>query len=359
MTSTVRGTGRVYRLPPFTIHALLRADQLSQAVDWSLAAYQIPDLWKQTAGQGVRVAVLDTGIDATHPDLAPALDDVKDFTGSAFGTTDRVGHGTHTAGTIAARNQGVAVVGVAPQCRLLIGKVLGDDGSGIDQNVASGIDWAVQSGADVISMSMGSPVPSPAIQQSLVAAIAAGKFVICAAGNDGRGASDDGTPDEVDYPGRWPQAIAVGAVDEQGQVADFSSRGSEVCVAAPGVNIVSTFPGGGYAQLSGTSMATPFVTAVVALKLAEYRAGGGSTTPIALAQLRQWLAQTATPAGTAGHNDEYGWGLINPAGLLAASGSSTADPPLPNAVPAIQFPATVVVNGQAVAGAFVFTPGGS
>src|SRR5580692_7279181 len=182
MTSTMRGTGRVYRLPPFTINALLRADELSQAIDWSLAAYQIPDLWKQTAGQGVRVAVLDTGIDATHPDLASALDDVKDFTGSAFGSADRVGHGTHTAGTIAARNLGPAVVGVAPQCRLLIAKVLGDDGSGIDQNVAAGIDWAVQSGADLISMSMGSPVPSPAIQQSLTAAIAAGKLVICAAG---------------------------------------------------------------------------------------------------------------------------------------------------------------------------------
>jgi subtilisin family serine protease len=358
MTPSVCSKGLVYRLPPFTIHRLLRADELNQAVDWSLADYKLPDQWKQSTGQGIRVAVLDTGIDATHPDLAPALDDVKDFTGSAFGSADRVGHGTHTAGTIAARNQGSAVVGVAPQCRLLVGKVLGDDGSGIDQNVAAGIDWAVQAGADLISMSMGSPTPSPAIQQSLAAAIAAGKFVICAAGNDGRGASDDGTPDEVDYPGRWPQAIAVGAVDEQGLVADFSSRGPEVCVAAPGVNIVSTFPGGGYAQLSGTSMATPFVTGVIALKLAQYRAGG-SATPVTLAQLQQWLAQTATPAGTPGHNDEYGWGLINPAGLLAGSDSSTTDQPPTGAVPRIQFASTVLINGQPIAGAFVFTPGGS
>src|SRR5580692_1883649 len=182
MTTLACSRGRIYRLPPFTIHALLRPDELNQAVDWSLADYKVPGQWAQAAGQGVRVAVLDTGIDATHPDLAAALDDVKDFTGSAFGTTDRVGHGTHTAGTIAARNLGPAVVGVAPQCRLLIAKVLGDDGSGIDQNVAAGIDWAVQSGADLISMSMGSPVPSPAIQQSLTAAIAAGKLVICAAG---------------------------------------------------------------------------------------------------------------------------------------------------------------------------------
>src|SRR5271167_521581 len=103
MKRVLRGTGRVYRLPPFTIHTLLRADELNQAVDWSLADYKIPDQWKQTAGQGIRVAVLDTGIDATHPDLAAALDDVKDFSASAFGATDRVGHGTHTAGTIAAR----------------------------------------------------------------------------------------------------------------------------------------------------------------------------------------------------------------------------------------------------------------
>ena len=305
------------------------------------------------------MAVLDTGIDATHPDLAAALDDVKDFTGSALGTLDRVGHGTHTAGTIAARNLGRAVVGVAPQCRLLVGKVLGDDGSGSDQNVAAGIDWAVAAGADLISMSMGSPEPSPAIQQSLAAAIAAGKFVICAAGNDGRGAADDGTPDEIDYPGRLPQAIAIGAVDDQALVADFSSRGAEVCVAAPGVNIISTFPGGGYAQLSGTSMATPFVTGVLALKLAQYRAVGGSTTPLTLDQLRRWLAQTATPAGTTGHNDEYGWGLINPAGLLAATQDPTTTPPPANTIPTIQFASTVLVNGQPIAGAFVFTPGAS
>jgi subtilisin family serine protease len=359
MTERAQAAGRVYRLPPFTIHTLLRADQLGQTIDWSLADYKIPDVWKQTAGQGIRVAVLDTGVDAMHPDLTAALDGVKDFTGSAFGTADRVGHGTHTAGTIAARNLGPAVVGVAPQCRLLIGKVLGDDGSGNDQNVAAGIDWAVAAGADLISMSMGSPQPSPAIQQSLAAAIAAGKFVICAAGNDGRGASDDGTPDEIDYPGRLPQAIAVGAVDEQGLVADFSSRGAEVCMAAPGVNIVSTFPGGGYAQMSGTSMATPFVTGVVALKLAAYRAANGSVSPVSLTQLRQWLAQTATPTRTPGHNDEYGWGLINPAGLLAASDRPTTNPPPASAIPSIQFASTVLINGQPIAGAFVFTPGAS
>lgn len=347
--------GPIFRLPPFTIQTLLAPELLSEVVDWSLAAYNIPTQWKQTQGAGVKVAVLDTGIDATHPDLAAAIDSLQDFTGSPFGTLDRVGHGTHTAGTIAARQNGRGVVGVAPQCRLLVGKVLGDDGSGDDAQVAEGIAWAVESGADLISMSLGSPVPGPAIEQALEAAVAAGKFVICAAGNDGHGAGDDGANDEVDYPGRWPGAIAVAAVDETGQVADFSSRGAEVCIAAPGVNILSTFPGGGYARLSGTSMATPFVSGVVALKLAERKAQAGSTLPSPV-ELRSELTQTATAAGGSNPNNEYGWGLVNPAALLTTAPSPA---PAPTGTPSIdlKFPSTLVFGGQTLSGVFVFQSG--
>jgi len=106
----------------------------------------------------VKIAMLDTGIDEQHPALAGAVDDAHDFTNSRFGPADRNGHGTHTAGIVAARKD---LLGVAPQCRLLIGKVLGDDGSGTGDAVAAGIDWACDAGADVISMSLGSPVPDP------------------------------------------------------------------------------------------------------------------------------------------------------------------------------------------------------
>jgi major intracellular serine protease len=127
----------VWRLPPYSVEATFVA--LSETVDWGLANYGIPDQWRQTRGEGVRVAVLDTGVEANHPDLAGSIDDARDFTGSRFGSEDRVGHGTHVAGTIAARQNDQGVVGVAPDCRLLVAKVLGDDGSGSGRSVAEGI----------------------------------------------------------------------------------------------------------------------------------------------------------------------------------------------------------------------------
>ncbi len=237
-----------YRLPPFRVAAAYT--QLSETTDWGLALLHVPEHWKQTQGQGIRVALLDTGLEHTHVDLLGAVDDLCDFTGSPSGALDRVGHGTHTAGIVGARRNDRGVVGVAPECRLLIGKVLGDDGSGLDDSVAAGIDWAVQSGADVISLSLGAPTPSPAIAAAVSRAVAAGKFLICAAGNDGQSAG-------VNYPARFDDTVAVGAVQRDGRIAEFSSRGPEVDLCAPGEDILSTYLGGGYARLSGTSMAAP------------------------------------------------------------------------------------------------------
>jgi subtilisin len=197
-------------LPPFRIHAVLTA--LSETIDWGLAAYHIPDHWKATRDSGVKVAMLDTGIDESHPDLAAAIDDARDFTRSRFGPIDQNGHGTHTAGTVAARQNNVGVIGVAPDCRLLIGKVLGDDGSGSSATVAAGIDWACDAGADVISMSLGSPQPDADLMAAVQRASAKGKFVIAAAGNDGN--NNGSNADSVNYPARWKDTIAVAAVDQ-------------------------------------------------------------------------------------------------------------------------------------------------
>jgi subtilisin family serine protease len=307
-------------LPPFRIESTHSA--LAETIDWSLAAYHIPDHWKDTRGRAVRVAVLDTGIDDQHPDLEGAIDDARDFTASRFGPADRNGHGTHTAGTIAARQNNLGVIGVAPDCRLLIGKVLGDDGSGSSANVAAGIDWAADSGADIISMSLGSPEPDASLLAAIERACAKGKFIIAAAGNDGRDNS-------VNYPARWKSTIAVAAVDASAHLAPFSSRGPEVDIAAPGENILSTWLHGTYAKLSGTSMATPFVAGVTALLVALHRdaqcATGSASAPSAsdastplrtIADLRDHLARTAIDAGPTGRDPGYGWGLINPDSLL-------------------------------------------
>lgn len=303
------------RLPPYQVDATVGA--LGERVDWSLAAYGIAEQWRSSRGQGVRVAVLDTGIDAGHPDLAGAVDEARSFAPGRGGAVDRSGHGTHVAGIIAARQNGLGLVGVAPECRLLAAKVLSDAGSGSDQAVAAGIDWAVQRGADVLSMSFGSREPSRRIEAAIARAVAAGRFVICAAGNEGR-------RDSVSFPARLDSTVAVGAVDQHGRVAPFSSRGEQVDLCAPGADVLSTWPGGGYARLSGTSMAAPFVSGVVALLLAKHRNRGGRTPVANQQQLLEHLRRTAVDAGPTGRDPHYGFGLIDPGAVLGHAEAAAA-----------------------------------
>lgn len=308
----------IYRLPPYTVRHV--ATSLAETQDWGLKFSGVADEWQRTKGEGVTVAVLDTGCDFDHPDLIGAVTTYADFTRSVVGPRDAQGHGTHCAGIIAARQNQVGVIGVAPRCKLVVGKVLGDDGTGSTASIARGIDWAINVGADVISMSLGSPTPTDDIKRALERAVVAKKFIVCAAGNDGR-------PNSVGYPAAWDDlAIAVGAIGPDGRLANFSSRGRQVDVCAPGVDVLSCWPGGRYAKLSGTSMATPFVAGVVALLLARHRdLGPGAKTPlINQADLLAHLTKTAIDAGAPGADDHYGFGLINPKKLLAVETARSA-----------------------------------
>jgi subtilisin family serine protease len=210
----------------------------------------------------VRVAVIDTGIDTRHPDLAGKVDGgYNAITDSEAPDSyiDDNGHGTHVSGTIAAIRGG-KVVGVAPKARLYAVKVLDADGSGNLSDVIKGIIWCANNGIQVANMSLGSPEPSDTMEQALRYAEARNVIVVAAAGNSG-GA--------VGYPGAYPETIAVSASDWNDQIAYFSSRGPEVKFIAPGVNVVSTFMGGDYLSLSGTSMATPHVTGLAALAVSQ------------------------------------------------------------------------------------------
>ena len=223
-------------------------------------------------------------------------------------------------------------------------------------------------------MSFGSRQPSRAIYEAIERAADAGKFLICAAGNDGdagtatlsgrqsRGwirprrlavytaAPQARAATRVNYPARWPQTVAVGAVDRQGRATRFSSRGPEVDIAAPGDEVLSTWLGGGYARLSGTSMATPFVSGVVALMLAKHRARGGKTPIATHDDLLEHLRRTAADAGPTGHDEGYGHGLINPESMLRSADPIDAPPPRS----ADCHIGPVFVNG--VRGSFVFVP---
>lgn len=313
----------VYRVPRFRVRQMVSSAEVRQWA-WGIKLHGLEDVWRSSKGRGVAVAVLDTGIDLTHPDFANAVDIYRDFTGSPFGVRDMSGHGTHTAGTVGARDNGRGVVGVAPECRLLIYKVLGDDGSGDMAWVAAAVDQAVADGANVISLSLGGPFPDPGLKAALERAVAAGRFIVCAAGNAGP------RPNSVEYPGLWKELVlTVAAVDESGHIASFSSRGPEVDVAAPGVKVLSCWPncGGGYAFLDGTSMATPFVAGSVALMLSHYASNGWEISGQRILEAEFDRAADA-PDPAVDRSPDWGYGLINPKKLMAGPATDLAKVPL-------------------------------
>ncbi|SNY62822.1 S8 family peptidase [Paractinoplanes atraurantiacus] len=286
-----------------------RADQ------WDFAKLKLTTAWQRSTGAGVTVAVIDTGVDAAHPDLAgnvlPGIDYVAGTTGVS---TDPNGHGTHVAGTIAAlTGNGVGVSAVAPSARILPIRVLGADGTGSMADAASGIVYAADHGAQVINMSLGSTDQLAAVTQAIAYARGKGVTVVAAAGND----AQKGSP--VSYPGADPGVIAAAATDSADTVATFSNRGSYVDVAAPGVGILSTVPTakGGYGSMSGTSMASPHVAAVVALLKAYRRAWRPD-------QIEQALESSAVDLGTPGKDTSYGWGRVDPVAALAKAAPGTA-----------------------------------
>ena len=218
-------------------------------------------------GAGVDVAIIDTGIDPNHPDLTPNIGGGECFvscTGGSCATCwdDDQGHGTHVAGTVAAAQTGSGLIGVAHEAILWAVKVLDSSGTGSFSDIAAGIRWAAREGHDIANMSLGSTTHSSLIHDACQYAYCQGMLLVAAAGNAG-------TPDSVIYPAAYPECIAVSATDHNDDLAGFSSRGSEVELAAPGEDITSTAAGGGTATMSGTSMAAPHVTGVGALVMAQ------------------------------------------------------------------------------------------
>lgn len=310
----------IFVIPPLERIPLMMmlADQLAESRDWGHGPLQLEEVHATHQGKDTKVAVLDTGCDFNHPDLRANILDAKDFTGEVSGPADVQGHGTHCAGVVAAATNGQGLIGSAPQSKLLIGKVLDDDGSGASTWIANGIRWAVAQKANIISMSLGSSSPSSIIHAAVKEAVAAGVWVVAAASNSGPGANT------VGYPGAFPECICVGAVDSALAVAVFSSRGPQLDIAAPGVKINSTYPGGRYAVLSGTSMATPYVAGVLAVYHESLRRLGRPI-PTTL-QLLEELKRTAKDLGVAGQDSSYGHGLIQPLKMLPVG---TTPPPSP------------------------------
>ena len=280
--------------PPEWLEAALEIGTTAQLVPWGIARVNAPRAWARGfRGQGIRVAVVDTGV-GPHIDLAPPVASATFVPGSTSANDDN-GHGTHVAGTIAALDNAAGVVGVAPRALLLRAKVLDRNGSGSDTQVAAGIVWAANSGARVINLSLGGGF-STAIQRALAFARSRRAAICAAAGNN----STPTSCAPVIYPARDPLCIAVAATDTANHKAVFSCCGAELDVAAPGVNILSTFPGNAYRVHNGTSMATPHVSGTAAVLLS--RAPG-----LDPARLQTHLQRTALPLGP---TNQFGRGLV-------------------------------------------------
>lgn len=229
---------------------------LSQTQNWGLSAAMVSDAWKLTKGEDVKIAILDTGI-CHHKDLEGQWKEAINCSGDDSWEDKGSGHGTHVAGIIAATDNDFGVVGIAPHCEIIPIKVLDNDGSGSYDSIINGLKKAIELEVDIINMSLGSPSEPPQhLHDVIKEASDKGIIIIAAAGNDA---------DKVNFPARYDEVIAVAALDENGNMAKFSSRGAEVDSVAPGVDMYSTFLNNEYCKMSGTSQAAPFVAGVCAL----------------------------------------------------------------------------------------------
>nr|WP_108670755.1 S8 family peptidase [Peribacillus acanthi] len=262
-------------LIPYRVQALVRqVTEIPEGVQY----VEAPMIWEQgEKGEGVVVAVIDTGCDAHHPDfewqIIGGYNFTTDYNGDVDYFIDNNGHGTHVCGTIGAIENNNGVIGVAPKVKLLVLKALTGTGAGTLEWVTQAIEYAIhwrgpnQEEVRIISMSLGSSTNDLRLHRSIQEAVRQNILVVCAAGNSGDG--EHGT-NEYDYPGSYPEVVQVGSVNLQGEISNFSNSNHEVDLVAPGEGILSTYLNGEYAKLSGTSMATPHVSGAAALLLSQF-----------------------------------------------------------------------------------------
>ncbi|MFJ4685815.1 type VII secretion-associated serine protease mycosin [Streptomyces sp. NPDC088789] len=356
MARTVRRSTTVLAATALTTSALLLAPPAPQARadggqctfpskkyegrPWSLQRLNLDELWAQSKGEGVQVAVIDTGVDIKNPQLKPAVDASKGENllpkknkegeeidrGAENGTTDTVGHGTRVAGIIAARPaEGTGFVGLAPEATIIPIKQNDAEGNGTAATLATAINHAVAEGADVINISQDTAnavKPDEALKQAVDQALEAKAVVVASAGNDGLGGNV-----KVTYPASYEGVLAVASSDRNNERAPFSQSGGFVGVAAPGVDMISTVPGDGHCPDNGTSFSAPYVAGVAALLKSKYP---DWTARQVVAQIEQTAERTIP-----GHDRLVGWGVIDPVKALTDVDpanpleSPRPDPPAP------------------------------
>jgi subtilisin family serine protease len=235
--------------------------------EWGPRAVSMPVVWRLPLRRRVTVAVVDTGVDATQPDLAGVIVPGWNTLSGSADTADDNGHGTMVAGVIAGRaNNRIGVAGYCRACTIMPVKVLDGSGHGSGAAIGAGIDWAIDHGADVVNLSLVLTNEDSSVTAAIARAVAAGVVVVASAGNDG--------PSGPTYPAALPGVVAVGAADASGSLYPWSNAGDWLSVAAPGCNL-TTYAGGGFGEFCGTSSATAALSGV----LGAVRATSAASTP--------------------------------------------------------------------------------
>ncbi|WP_353855344.1 S8 family peptidase [Bacillus sp. Bos-x628] len=274
-----------------------KAKTSGQTVPYGIKSIKAQKVHKRGyAGQNVKVAVLDSGIDGKHEDVNVA-GGISFVPTESDPLVDFHEHGTHVAGIIAALDNKIGVVGVAPKASLYAVKVADQNGNGYYSWIIKGIEWAIENHMDVLNISMGGASESEALEEAVDRAYDKGLLIVASAGNAG----SYGSLNTIDYPAKYSSVVAVASVDQRRQRAFDSSVGEEIEVSAPGVSTLSTIPNNEYGYKSGTSMASPHVAGAAAVILSKHP-------NLTNKEVRERLSQTATKLGEPFY---YGAGLVN------------------------------------------------
>lgn len=273
-----------------------------QFLSWPIKLFNIERAWDFSQGDGVVIGVIDTGCDLNHEDLKHSFVDGYNFVEKNNNPQDRNGHGTHVAGTIAASNNGLGMVGVAPNAKIMPLKALSDNGYGSNIDVANAVVWATDKGAKILTMSLGSEFPFGPLEKAINYATSKGVIVFCASGNSG-------IDSDIQYPAKYDNAISIGAIDKNLNVCSFSCSGDSLEFLAPGDDIVSATPNNTYSTMSGTSMATPFAVGCAALLVSKLKSSLDRDSCVDI--LKKGTRRLTQPE-FAGNKKYEGYGIIQP-----------------------------------------------
>lgn len=276
-----------------------------EIIDYGVKSINAMSQWSETQGENINIAILDTGIDYTHKDLTERVKGGANFTtDNILDYMDKNGHGTFVAGIIGATKNGSGIIGVAPKANLYAVKILNDQGKGNPLWIKNGINWSVNNGIQIISMSLGYDKDSPETYEAVKEAYKKGIIMVAATGNDP-------TKSLIDFPARYPEVIGVTAIDQYEQVGGFCNRdtGCNIELAAPGIDIMSTYLNNTYAINSGTSFACPHITGAVALLQGKALRRYGRY--LTLNEIKLLLEMNTKDLGFMGKDNQYGYGLFH------------------------------------------------